>query len=81
MGKPETPHFCDFGIFGRVPEPQNQYYLSLEAPGYAKTNREDPWRILENIMSINLKMLDIQNCDNCRKNGRRNIPSIRLIKS
>ena len=23
----------DFGIFGRVPEPQNQYCLSLETPG------------------------------------------------
>ena len=33
MGEPTNPHFCDFGIWGRVPKPQNQYYLSLETPG------------------------------------------------
>ena len=32
MGETETFHFYDFGIFGYVPEPQNQYYLSLETP-------------------------------------------------
>ena len=28
MGETKTFHFFDFGFFGRVPEPQNQYYLS-----------------------------------------------------
>ena len=32
MGEPKNPNFYDFGIFGRVPEPQNQYDLSLEIP-------------------------------------------------
>ena len=26
---PQTRHFYDFGTFGRVPEPQSQYDLSL----------------------------------------------------
>ena len=34
--RPKTPHSNDFGIWGRVPEPRNQYYLSLETPGYLK---------------------------------------------
>ena len=30
MGEPENPHSYDFEISGHVPEPKNQYYLSLE---------------------------------------------------
>ena len=30
MGESKTPHFYDFGTFGRVHEPQNQLCLSLE---------------------------------------------------
>ena len=40
MGDPQTPHFHDFGISGRVPEPQNQYYSSLETPGYLNKSRK-----------------------------------------
>ena len=36
MGEPQTPHFYDLGTFERVPEPQNQLFLSLETPGYLK---------------------------------------------
>ena len=36
MGELETPSFHDFGISGRVHDSQNQYYLSLETPGYIK---------------------------------------------
>ena len=39
---PQTPHFHDFGIFERVPEPQNQYYLSLETPGHSKQSQKIP---------------------------------------
>ena len=40
MGEPQTPHFYDFGISGRVPEPQNQLFLSLETPGHpTKTSK------------------------------------------
>ena len=40
MGEPSNPHFYDFWIFGRIPEPQNQYYLSLETPRYLKKSQE-----------------------------------------
>ena len=43
MGETQTPHFYDFWIFGRVPEPQNQYYLSLETPGYPGPGLLSPW--------------------------------------
>ncbi len=46
MGEPRTPHFHDLGIFGRVPEPQNQYYLSFETPGHIK-NQETVQRTFE----------------------------------
>ena len=40
MGEPTNPHFYYFGTFERVPEPQNQYYLSFETPGYLQ-NQEN----------------------------------------
>ena len=41
MEEPEKPSFeYDFGIFGRVPEPQNQYYFSLETPRHSKILQE-----------------------------------------
>ena len=42
MGETETSHFYDFGISGRVPEPQNQYYLSLETPSHSKESKKKP---------------------------------------
>ena len=42
MGEPQTPHFYDFGILGRVPEPQNQLFLSLETPGHLKQIKKIP---------------------------------------
>ena len=33
---PQTLHFYDFGISGRVPKPPNPLFLSLETPGYLK---------------------------------------------
>ena len=41
MGEPKTPHFYDFGIWGRAQTPQNQLF-SLETPGDLKINQEDP---------------------------------------
>ena len=35
-------HFHGFGIFGRVPEPHNQLFLSLETPGYLTKFRNKP---------------------------------------
>ena len=40
MGEPKNPHVYDFGILGRVPEPQNQYYLSLETPRYLQHSKK-----------------------------------------
>ena len=42
MGETQNPHFYDFGIFGAVHEPQNQYYLSLETPGYLTKSKNIP---------------------------------------
>ena len=47
MGEPETSHFYDFGISGRVPEPQNQYYSFCETPGYLKESKKNPKSCLE----------------------------------
>ena len=47
MGEPQTPHFCHFGFFGHVPGSQNQYYLSLETPGYLTKIKKQPWNIFK----------------------------------
>ena len=54
MGGPQTPHFFDFGTWGRVPEPQNHYYLSLETPGHLNKSR-NPWHIFVKYDLLNLK--------------------------
>ena len=46
MGEPKNLHFHDLGIFGRVPEPQHQYYLFVETPGYLNKSRNH-WNMLE----------------------------------
>ena len=75
MGKPINPHFYDFGIWGRVPEPQNQYYLSLETTGYLKELRNTPCNILNHMISINIEKLEIHLLDNYRKDVRRKNPT------
>ena len=78
MGEPPTPHFYDFGTFGRVPEPQNQLFVSLESPGYLK-NQENPWNILKNMIVVNLKMSETHFLSILEKGGRRKMMKIRLI--
>ena len=63
MGEPQTPHFYDFGIFGRVPGYQNQLCLSLEAPGHLKKPRKVTGTFQNNTF-VNLKMSDIYNFEN-----------------
>ena len=50
MGETRAPHVYDFGIFGRVREPQNQLHvcLSSEHSGYLKNirNPNSRWKIL-----------------------------------
>ena len=80
MGETETHHFYDFGIFGRVPEPQSQYYLCFETPGCLKS-QETPWKMFGNIMFVNLQILEIPNRVNVGKDARRNMVKIRQINS
>ena len=80
MGESQTPHFYDFGISGRVPQPQNQYYLSFETPGYLTEFKKNPTHCFENIMFININILKIPNSVNFGKDVRE-IPPIRLINS
>ena len=68
MGEPQTPHFYDFGIPGRVPEPQNQYYLSLETLGYLKKSNRTQ-NIFWNIICIKLTILEIPNFEKMEKTG------------
>ena len=55
MGEPKHPHFYDFGIFGRVPEAQNQLCLSLETTGCLKQSKKIPGPF--NMIAISLKLL------------------------
>ena len=40
MGETATSNFYDFGISGRVPEPQNQLFLSLDTQRYLEKSRK-----------------------------------------
>ena len=60
MGETQNPHFYDFVTLGRVPGSQNQQVLSLETPGYLKKSRQIPGTILEHIIVINLRFLEIE---------------------
>ena len=89
MGEPQTLHFYDFGTCERVPEPQHQLFLSLQAPRHLTKTQENPWNVFKSIKFINVNLLEIQNMtileiqnfENVRKGGRRNIPTIRVITS
>ena len=82
MGETKTPPFYDFWIWGRVPEPQNQLFLSLETPGHLQKIKKNHWNLFQRIVFINLLNLsEIQFVDDIRKDGHRIIPKIRLIKS
>ena len=80
MGETESPHVHDFGIFGRVPEPQNQYHSSLETPGYLKKTMNKRI-IFGNLMFGNLKMSEIAHFIVVGNGGSRTIPKIRVINS
>ena len=41
MGETKNPNFFDFGIYGSVPEPQNQLFLTLETPGHLDKSRKN----------------------------------------
>ena len=50
MAEPKTPHFHDFEIFGRAPEPQNQHDLSLERPGYINSQAKKNIYVYQNLV-------------------------------
>ena len=78
MGEPENHHFYDFGVLGRVPEPQNHLVLSFETPGYLNKIK----KILGTFyVFVNLEVSEIRNSDNVRKDVRRNSTVILLIDS
>ena len=81
MGEAQTPRFYDLGIFEPVTKPQNQLFLSLETPGHLNKIKKITGTFEKTIIFINLKMVEIQNSDNFGKDGRRQIPKIRVIKS
>ena len=60
MGEPENPHAHDFGMFESGPETQNQYYLSLETPGYLKSFKKAN---LKNMICVNSNLLELQHLD------------------
>ena len=71
MGESKNTHFYDFWIFGRVPEPQNQYYLYLETSRY-RTHAKNKKSFKTHILFGNLKMSGIH----FLKFGKRWAPTI-----
>ena len=62
MGETENPHFYDFETFGRVPEPQNQYYSSLETPGYFNKPETNPEPLLNMLRFGNVRFGNVEKC-------------------
>ena len=81
IGEPKTPHFYDFGILGRVPEPQSQLCLSLETPGHLKEIKKSLEHFKTYYVFFNLKVLEIHIVVDLGKDWRRQIPPIRLMNS
>ena len=81
MGEPQNHHFYEFGIFGRVSEPQNHLFLSLETPRDLNKIKKNPGAFFKYIIFINIRIMGIHNFVNFGKDGRRKFPTIRLIKS
>ena len=80
MGEPKNPHFYDCKIYGRVPAPQNQYYLSLETTGYFGKYKK-PQKHFQNYYFENVQNVKMKKHENDGNDGHRTIPTIRLINS
>ena len=78
MGEPQNHHFYDFGIFERVPAPQNQLSLSLETPGHLKQIKKNPWGI-QTYYFRKFCFFGNQHLGNFGTDGHRQIPPIHLI--
>ena len=81
MGEPPNPHFYDFGVFERFPEPQNQLFLSLETPEHLEKQKKSPKPPQTILCSIN-RIAKARNSFfvNFGKDGHR-MMKIRLTKS
>ena len=82
MGETKTPHFYDFGICGRVPEPPTPVIVIFEGTRTPKESQKQTWGILKNIMfhkSQNSGTSEV--FDDFGKDRRRTIPTICLIAS
>ena len=79
MGEPETPHCYDFGIVGSVYEPQD-HFLSLQTPEHLKQSKKNPNHFEDSYFHYFI-FLEIRDFENVRKDGRRKIPPVQLIKS
>ena len=67
MGEAKNSHFYDFGIWGRVPEPRNQLFLSFETPGHLKQIKHPPLeQFVKNNVSMNLIIPEIHAFSNFR---------------
>ena len=83
MGEPQTPHFYDFGILGRVAEPQIQYDLFLKTQDTFKKSKKAPKLFLENIIWGNVNVLGSPNLGCCwkrRTSGNPDDPFNKLLK-
>ena len=72
MGETKNLHVYDFGIFGRVLEPQNLRFFVRHQDTYKhqKTKQETALVIFLQIVFVaNLKMLKIQNFENAEETG------------
>ena len=70
MGEPQTPHFYDFGIWGRVQTPQNQLLFIFGDTGIPKINQEMHGAFFKRIFQKNLKVWE-SNDDNFRRGRHR----------
>ena len=81
MGEPQTSHFYDFGIVGRVPGSQSQLFFIFGDTQTPKFKQEKPWNVFKTYAFRSLQSLGIHNFVDFGKEGHRTIPKIRLINS
>ena len=81
MGETQNSQFYDFGLFEPVTKLQNQFFLSLETPEHINEIKKIPKDLSKTCFLHILKILETENVDNFRKDGRRKMMKIRLIKS
>ena len=69
MGESENPHFHDFGISGRAPEPQNQSLFIFSEHMTPQICQEKPESFWANTSFANLRMLEMDLSKTFEKTG------------